>query len=169
MDVVKIGAYLAELRKQHGFSQEELGKKIGVSNKTVSRWETGKYLAPVDALESLSNLYGITINEILSGKALSDCEYKKAAEENIKSVLSVSAFTLQEKIRFFQKKWKKEHAFATTLEMLAILTVILAGIILDNGLLLIGIILGFGWGIYKYNRMMQFVETYAFDGEKKEP
>ena len=41
MDQVKIGKFLAELRKRDGLTQAELGEKLGVTNKTVSRWETG--------------------------------------------------------------------------------------------------------------------------------
>lgn len=178
MDTVKIGKYLAELRHEHHLTQEELGEKLGVTNKTVSRWETGTYLPPVDALQLLSEMYGISINEILSGKKLPDEEFKEAAEENIKSALNNSAFTLKDRIEFFKKKWKKEHAFSLTLEMLLILVVIAAGFILDNGvqiagvaldaesIQLIGITAGFVWSIAKYNQMMRFVERYAYDGKQ---
>ena len=50
MELTQIGKFIAELRKEHGFTQEQLGDKIGVTNKTVSRWETGTYLPPADAL-----------------------------------------------------------------------------------------------------------------------
>ena len=104
MDIKVVGAYLAELRKENNLTQEQLGEKLGVTNKTISRWETGTYLPPVDILEKLSDMYGITINEIISGRELTDIEYKKEAEKNIKSVLNRSTFTLQEKIEFFKKK-----------------------------------------------------------------
>ena len=96
MDIEKIGRYLAKLRHKHNLTQEQLAEKLGVTNKTVSRWETGKYLPPVEALQQLSEFYKITINEILSGQELNHEEYKEKAEENIKSVLKVSAFTLQD-------------------------------------------------------------------------
>ena len=64
MDVVKTGSFLAELRKEHKLTQAELGEKVGVTNKTVSRWETGNYLPPVEILEELSNLYGLTLSLI---------------------------------------------------------------------------------------------------------
>ena len=47
MDMKKIGVFLAELRKDRNLTQDELGEKIGVTNKTVSRWENGNYLPPV--------------------------------------------------------------------------------------------------------------------------
>ena len=103
MDIKVVGAYLAELRKENNLTQEQLGEKLGVTNKTISRWETGTYLPPVDILEKLSDMYGITINEIISGRKLTETEYKKEAEKNIKSVLNRSTFTLQEKIEFFKK------------------------------------------------------------------
>ncbi len=41
LDLIKIGKFIAELRKENGLTQEQLGDKIGVTNKTISRWETG--------------------------------------------------------------------------------------------------------------------------------
>lgn len=168
MNTVKIGHYLSQLRHQHGLSQEQLGEKLGVTNKTISRWETGKYLPPVEALELMSQLYGITINEILSGEKLSDDRYKENAEENIKKVLSVSVFSLDDKKEFFKKKWKKEHTFELIIEMIIILLILIIGIIFHNELFIIGIILGFGWSIYQYNQMMAYIERNAFDGNNHE-
>ena len=79
VELTQIGKFIADLRKEHGFTQEQLGDKIGVTNKTISRWETGAYLPPADALLALSELFGVSINEILSGKRLSKEEYKEAA------------------------------------------------------------------------------------------
>ena len=70
MDMIKIGEFLAKLRKEQGWTQEQLGEKLGVTNKTVSRWEKGNYLPPVEMLQMMSEVYGLTINEILSGERL---------------------------------------------------------------------------------------------------
>ena len=78
MDLSKIGRFLAELRRGRGLTQAELGEKLGVTNKTVSRWETGNYLPPVEMLEALSRFYGLTINELLSGRTLDAGEYREA-------------------------------------------------------------------------------------------
>lgn len=83
MDVQKIGVFLSELRREKNLTQEELGEQIGVTNKTVSRWENGNYLPPVEILQILSSLYGVSINELLSGERLNNVEYKQNAEEYI--------------------------------------------------------------------------------------
>lgn len=83
MDIQKIGIFLAELRKEKALTQDELGEKIGVTNKTVSRWENGNYLPPVEILQILSNFYDVSINELLSGERLSNENYKENAEEFI--------------------------------------------------------------------------------------
>lgn len=83
MDTRKIGIFLKELRKQNNMTQEQLGEKVGVTNKTVSRWENGNYLPPIECLKLLSEIYQISINEILTGRRLSEVEYVEASEENI--------------------------------------------------------------------------------------
>lgn len=164
MDMKKIGEFLAQLRKEKNMTQEQLGEKLGVTNKTVSRWENGNYLPPVEMLQGLSDLYGITINEILSCQRLDEGEYKEKAEETIKSVLQNSGFTLKEKITFYKNKWRREHLFFTVLGWLGICGLLLAGLILDNGLQLVAIILGFAHIIIQRNRMMIYIEDHAFDG-----
>lgn len=165
MDIKVIGTYLAELRKENNLTQEQLGEKLGVTNKTISRWETGTYLPPVDILEKLSEMYGITINEMISGRKLTEVEYKQEAEKNIKLVLNKSTFTLQEKVDFFKKKWKKENRFTLVLGYLVILCCVCVGFVLDNGLQFVGIVAAVGWNIIQYNRMMSYVERFAYDGK----
>ena len=83
MDTKKIGMFLKELRKQNNMTQEQLGERLDVTNKTVSRWETGNYMPPIECLKRLSDIYKISINEIISGKRLNEENYKMEAEENI--------------------------------------------------------------------------------------
>lgn len=89
MDIQKIGAFLKALRKQNNMTQEQLGERVGVINKTGLRWETGKYMLPIEFLKILSDIYQISINEILAGAKLNEENYKEAAENNI-------ALTLEE-------------------------------------------------------------------------
>ncbi len=165
MDVKEIGQFLALLRKEKNLTQEQLGEKLGVNNKTVSRWENGNYLPPVEMLQCLSEMYGITINEILSARRLSENDFRRQAEENIKTALSDSPFTLEEKIDFYKKKWKKEHRWGSALTRLAICILLVVGVARDETLLIIGY---FAANMAQYvierNQMMAYVEDRAFDG-----
>lgn len=87
MDTKMIGSFLKELRKENNMTQEQLGERIGVTNKTISRWETGNYMPPVESLILLSDIYGISINEILAGKRVEMDELKQVADENMTKVL----------------------------------------------------------------------------------
>ncbi|MCM1533946.1 MAG: helix-turn-helix domain-containing protein, partial [Corallococcus sp.] len=87
MDTYKIGKFLQSLRLEKNLTQEELGEQLGVTNKTVSRWETGKYMPPADILLRFSDVYGVSVNEILSGERLATADYQPKAEENIVATL----------------------------------------------------------------------------------
>ena len=95
MDQVKIGKFIAALRKEKGLTQEKLGEKLGVTNKTVSRWENGNYMPDVEMLSLLSNEFDVSINEIISGERLNLENFKKAADENLVTALDNSTFTLK--------------------------------------------------------------------------
>ena len=169
MDMVKMGSFLAELRKENNLTQAELGEKLGVTNKTISRWETGNYMPPVEMLEELSNMYGMSINELLSGKKLSMEEYKEMAETNIKATLKASAFSLKEKQEFYKKKWLKDHIAIMVFIGICIIGVFVVGIVDRNSLVgyvaVLMLVLAHGW---RNNTMMAYVEKYAFDGNKAE-
>ena len=174
MDIVKMGSFLAELRKEHNLTQAELGEKLGVTNKTISRWETGNYMPPVEMLEELSNMYGMTINELLSGKKLSTEEYKEMAETNIKETLKASTFELKEKqdcymiaVLFFVSL--VDVVFQTVMVFVGICIIggFVAGAIMRNSLVgyvaILMLVLAHGW---RNNAMMTYVERYAFDGSE---
>ena len=165
MDWTKIGNFIAELRKEQKLTQEQLGEKLGVTNKTVFRWETGTYLPPAEALLAMSELFGVSINELLSGKRLLEAEYKVAAEENLKQTVRTSSFTLKDRIDFYKSKWLKEHRIIMILIGIGIVGVLLVGIILKNAWLIgatfILLLLAHAW---RNNTMMAYVEDNAFDG-----
>ena len=70
MDLIRIGSFLAELRHEKGLTQQALGERLGVTNKTISRWETGCYLPDVEMLSLLSREFGVSINELVAGERL---------------------------------------------------------------------------------------------------
>ena len=95
MDQVKIGLYLKELRKEKNLTQEELSEKLGVSRRSVSRWETGNTLPDLDLLIELSDFYDVDLRDMLTGKsedASMDTELKETA-------LMVAEFSNEEKLK----------------------------------------------------------------------
>lgn len=80
------GNFIAELRKEKELTQKELAEKINVSDKAVSRWETGKGYPDVTSLVSLSEYFDVSVNELLAGKRLTVEDIKETADENLISV-----------------------------------------------------------------------------------
>lgn len=124
MDTKKIGLFLKQLRNEKGITQEQLGEKIGVSNKTVSRWETGNYMPPVECLNLLSEFYSISINEIVAGERGSAEKFVEMAESNITSTLK----ELEKEYQNFEKKMVLILAITTILTIIIILLLPMNGI-----------------------------------------
>ena len=80
------GGFISELRKEKKLTQKELAEKINVSDKAVSRWETGKGYPDVTSLVSLSEYFGVSVNELLAGKRLTVEDIKETADVNLISV-----------------------------------------------------------------------------------
>ena len=91
MDLDKIGKFIALNRKNKGLTQEQLAEKLGVTNKTVSRWETGKYMPDLSLLKPLSEELGITLNELLSGEKIEEQKIVENTEKNIINTIDYSS------------------------------------------------------------------------------
>lgn len=98
MDTKKIGAFIAMNRKKKGYTQEQLAEKLGVTNKTISRWENGHYMPDLSLLEPLSKELDITLNELLAGEEIIKEEAMVYSEQN-----------LIQTIDYTDKKIKNEH------------------------------------------------------------
>lgn len=72
MDPVKFGSFLRSLRKEKGLTQAQLAEKFGVTNRSVSRWETGTNLPDLDIIISLSDFYEVDVRELLEGERKKD-------------------------------------------------------------------------------------------------
>lgn len=83
MDTKKIGAFIAMNRKKKGYTQEQLAEKLGVTNKTISRWENSHYMPDLSLLEPLSKELDITLNELLAGKEIVKEEAMEYSEQNL--------------------------------------------------------------------------------------
>jgi len=83
VDQKAIGAFIAALRREKKWTQAELGEKLGVTNKTVSRWETGTYMPDLAVLPPLCDALEIDINELLSGRQLEDTDFRQEANAHV--------------------------------------------------------------------------------------
>ena len=83
MDTYITGAVVRELREKRGLTQAQLAEMLHISDKTVSKWETGRGLPEVSIMQSLCATLGITVNELLSGQRLDDAAWRNKAEENL--------------------------------------------------------------------------------------
>ena len=70
MNNEKTGALIAELRKEKGLTQDQLGEQVFVSGKAVSKWERGLSFPSVDVLEKLAEVLGVTVTELLAGERI---------------------------------------------------------------------------------------------------
>ncbi len=87
MNQEKIGRFISELRKERGMTQQQLADTIGVSNKTISKWECGKGMPELSSITPLCETLKINVNELLSGERLPEEGYSRKAEENMMNLI----------------------------------------------------------------------------------
>lgn len=90
MDTKKIGKFISENRKRKGLTQEQLGNILGVSNKTISRWENGNYMPDLSLLIPLSETLDISLNELLNGKYITEDKIMETTEKSLKNTINYS-------------------------------------------------------------------------------
>ena len=117
MDQITTGKFIAERRKARGLTQRELADLLNISDKTVSKWERGGGLPEVSLMLPLCKELDISVNELLSGRKLSDSEYKQNAEENILSLI---------------QEERKKTKFQTIIAVIVFLATFFCGTYIDN-------------------------------------
>ena len=95
MDQQKMGAYLKELRKQKGITQEQLADKFFVSRRTVSRWETGTNMPEIEIMIELADYYEVDLKDLLRGERKEDDMDKEIKE----TALAVAEYSNEDKKR----------------------------------------------------------------------
>ena len=122
MDQVKTGQFIKACRKEKSLTQREVAEKLNISEKTVSKWETGNGLPEVGLMLPLCELLEISVNELLSGERLDEKKYFEKAEQNIMSLIQEKA----------EAKKKLIIAVIVAFVMLAAgLTIILLAVLLE--------------------------------------
>lgn len=98
MDNVRTGLLIAQIRKEKGYTQKDLAEKIGVSNATVSKWETGKGFPDISLLEPLAISLNISISEILAGEIIKTTDL---TEHIISDLVDVTIKDQEKKVKLF--------------------------------------------------------------------
>ena len=91
MDQIRIGNFIAQCRKAQNLTQRQLADELGISDKTVSKWECGNGLPEVSLMLPLCTALGITVNDLLSGERIAQADYQKKAEENMMELVRENA------------------------------------------------------------------------------
>lgn len=86
MDTVKIGKYIAQKRKNLGLTQRDIAEQLGMSDKSVSKWERGVCLPDVSVYMELCRIIGISLNEFIAGVDIEQVELQEKSEQNILDV-----------------------------------------------------------------------------------
>ncbi|MDD6656052.1 MAG: helix-turn-helix transcriptional regulator [Lachnospiraceae bacterium] len=144
MDQIKIGKFIAACRKEKGYTQASLAEELGITDRAVSKWETGKSLPDSSIMLELCELLSINVNELLKGEHMDMEEYAKASQEIILDFKKRD----EEKTRFLLKV----ETSMGILVVIAFSTIILMGAylmnenhILGTGLILLSLVFLIGF------------------------
>ena len=83
MEQAKVGKFIAECRKNKNMTQAELAEKLNITDRAISKWETGKGMPDSSIMLELCNELDISVNELLSGEVIKMETYNQKAEENL--------------------------------------------------------------------------------------
>lgn len=146
----RIGAFIATLRKEQNLTQEQFAEKLGVSNRSVSRWENGKTLPDISLMQCICDITGVTLSELLSG-----ARHDPSTERNDSLLLMLSLWDREKTAK------TKTLNFRFALGLIFLLAAILsAGILSQAGtwlLVCLGILFH-GLGFYHNNRDPKLTE-----------
>ena len=101
MDQIKVGAFLKDLRKEKGITQEQLAEELGVSGRTISRWETGKNMPDISLLVEIAEFFDVSIPEIIKGERKSE-NMKEETKEVVETISDYAKAEKEQLIKSFR-------------------------------------------------------------------
>lgn len=120
MNQVLTGKFMTEERKKKGYTQTDLADKLGISNRTVSKWETENGFSDFSLLLPLCEELDISVNKLPSGERLGKEDYEKRAEENMVEIIEKN------------KKVSREERIKSTILTIAIFVISITSCILGK-------------------------------------
>lgn len=160
MDSVKFGKNLSNLRRREGLTQEALGEKIGVTNKTVSRWENGNNLPDIEMLQILGTVFHVSVDQLISGDTQAVREFSCIEKGKRKKS---DRFSHDEKYAYWKKKWLQEHIVGIILVYILFAVLFVLAIVRRKGFLvaLFPLLGGVLYACFR-NQMMIYIEEKLF-------
>ena len=160
MNQEKIGKFILECRKKKNLTQSELAEKIGVTDKSISNWENGRNMPDLSLFKPLCEILDISVNDLISGKNVSQDEYQKKLEENIISTIDYTN----------KKVLEKNNIIGIILITFGVLLVITAFSIFPSESSWGSIYSIFGGvisliGVSKFTRKLKFQKRFLFNFE----
>ena len=139
MDQHNIGSFITAKRREKNLTQEQLADRLGVSNKTISKWENGKCMPDYSVIELLCKELGITLAELLDGEEKEPNSIRVYDEEQAK--------TLLERIQKLEQSYK--YAFGTTMIVIGFLALVLSPLLGGSHIrdFISGCLCGLGFGL----------------------
>lgn len=120
MNTIKTGNFIAECRKEKGLTQNNLAEKLGITNRAVSKWETGKSLPDASIMLELCEILEINVNELLKGERIITENYREIAEKNLKEMIELEIKK--------NKSLVKAETFITVTSLIISLIMIICGV-----------------------------------------
>ena len=137
MDQVKIGKFIAERRKKLNLTQMQLAEKLNITDRAISKWETGKSMPDSSIMPELCGILQITINDLLSGEVVTLDNYNKELENNLLE-------TIKQKELSDKRLLSAEVFIGITATVILFALILLAAVVqMPTGLRITLIVLGF--------------------------
>lgn len=152
----RIGNFIAILRKERKMTQEQLAQRLGVSNRSVSRWENGYTLPDISLMECICKEFNITLMELISGKKqISEKESRQYLEKNIYLVIEMLQNEKEKKSRVLNYYFGLGYIFLgiILIERLLLVLGIIENVFLNNIQVFVFVLVGLGFEIlgFSYN------------------
>lgn len=123
----KVGHFIAKLRKKKGLTQDELGNMLGISGKSVSKWERGLNMPDISLIYKLSEVFDVDLNQLLNGEDAIKSVVDLQNEENAVNTLKIESD--DKSLRKTKKKSKKRLKFKIIISLIIIVLFVIAFVI----------------------------------------
>lgn len=118
MEKRRLGNFISKLRKEKGLTQKELASALCITDKAVSRWETGKSYPDIEIMQSIAAYFDVSVNELLQGERIAEKDIVDISDRNLLDAL--------------KRLKKNEERFTMTIVILIVLVMVLAGVFGDR-------------------------------------